>query len=101
MGSPITGAAARLEREPLPSCLLDNNSILARGWEKDKLTECRSLKQVLSHEQYRGVELEIRIALLAEAVAFIFGHEVPDRRALLLQRFHDLLRLAPGHARVI
>ena len=61
----------------------------------------RLLQQVLAHELNRGVELEVDVLLLLEAVAFVFSDEIPDGGGLLLQRGHDLIGLAFGDSRII
>src|SRR5438105_13862632 len=58
-------------------------------------------EQVALGEEDRRIELEVLVALLAEAVAFVLGHEVPDGHAALLQGGHHLLGLGPRDARVV
>src|SRR6266566_3798481 len=64
-------------------------------------SKVRLLQQVLPQKFYARVELEILVALFAEAMTFILGHDVPDGRARLLQRRHHLLRFAHRHARIV
>src|SRR5688572_25169041 len=58
-------------------------------------------KQVLAHEHDRRVELEIGVALLAESVTFIGGHEVPHGTSVLLDLRHHLLRLGARHPGIV
>src|SRR6266436_3598669 len=59
------------------------------------------LQQELLDERHRGVELEVLVLLLAEAVALVLRLQVPDRRSLLLQLGHHLLRFRVVDARVV
>ena len=47
------------------------------------LTPRHSLpEQMLLHEQHSCVKLEVGVRFFAEAVAFVLGHEIPDRTAV-------------------
>ena len=59
------------------------------------------LQQKLLQKFYRGIKLKILVLLFPEPVALIFGHQVPHRRTLFLQRFHDLLRFRYRHTRIV
>src|ERR1043166_6585426 len=51
-------------------------------------------QQKLLHKSYRSVKLKIGIFLLGESVSFIFGCQIPNWRALLLQRGNHLMGFA-------
>src|SRR5947209_16385358 len=54
-----------------------------------------SLQKVLAHEHHGGVELEVLVLLLGEAVPLVLRHHVPDGRAVLAHRPRHLLGLVP------
>ena len=56
---------------------------------------------MLPDEHHRGVELEVHVRLLAEAVPLVLGIEKPHRAAVSADFRHHLLRLAGGNARVV
>ena len=50
--------------------------------------------EMLFDKHNRGVELKIGVVLFAEAVAFVAGHQVPDRAATGFDFRHHLLSFA-------
>src|SRR5215472_8990367 len=60
-----------------------------------------SLQEELLKERDDRVELIILVGLSLEAVAFIFGHDVPDGCSLLFKSSNDLVAFADGDAGVV
>jgi len=58
-------------------------------------------QQMLSDEQHCGVELKIGVALFAEAVAFDFGHQAPDRAAVRFDSRDHLFGFRHGNSRIV
>ena len=53
---------------------------------------------MLLEEEDEGVDEEVRVALLAEAVALVAREQVPGRAAVLADGGDDLIGLARGDA---
>src|SRR5215469_17797485 len=60
-----------------------------------------SLQEELLEELDERVELIILVKLFLEAVAFIFGHDVPDGCSALFKSSNDLVAFADGDAGVV
>jgi len=60
-----------------------------------------SLQEEFLKERDGSVELVILVGLFLEAVAFIFGHDVPDGCSLLFEGGNNLVAFADGNARVV
>src|SRR4026208_670384 len=58
-------------------------------------------KQVPADELDRGVELEVLVRLLGEAVPLVVGEQIPDRPLVLPDRRYHLLELGVGHTRIV
>ncbi len=58
-------------------------------------------KQVFLQEFNGDVELIILVGFFLEAVAFVFGHNVPGGGSLLLEGFEDLIAFADRNARIV
>ena len=56
---------------------------------------------MFADELNRAVKLEIRVFLFGKAVTLVLRHEKPDRRALFLERGHDLFGFRLRHSRIV
>ena len=56
---------------------------------------------MLSDKQHSGVELKNDVALFAEAVPFVFGHQVPDRAAVRFDSRDHLIGFRHRNSRIV
>src|SRR5262245_45822693 len=76
-------------------------SMTSNSCNSCRIRESLLRQQELLHEEDRGIELEVAVGLLGEAVALVLCHHVPDGRADPPDALDHLLGLRHRHARIV